>query len=375
VAGIWQTWLRRQSISHDLRRVAYGVASVVGLWSLGVSAVYQETAGPAVALTVVVGAVATVRFPRRRYVVAAAATGLLAWFTPDAVFLWPAVAAAMFLSIADDPARRPWLAWVVGLAGSCIGYVQFLYLPVTDNVLAFAGVAVGGLLGMLLRLGLRSEDLARETTTLRVRTQQSEEQARWLEQRTVLARELHDVVGHHVTAMVVQAEAGLVEDPTRALHSIGDLGRTALGELDALVVHLRDPDAPLALSAPPRLSDIEELLAAPLRQQGVEVEVRIDPGLVLDEALTLTVYRIAQETLTNIARHARATSAWVELGPASGRLRLRVTDNGVGPPVQISRGAGLLGIEERVRAAAGIWAISPRPGGGTVVDVFLPATG
>ena len=129
-----------------------------------------------------------------------------------------------------------------------------------------------------------------------------------------MARELHDVVGHHVTAMVVQAEAGQMADPEAALRNIGDLGRTALGELDALVVHLRDPDSPLVVSAPPRLLDIDELLAVPLRGQGVTVDVRIEAELGLDAVEVLTVYRIAQEALTNVTRHAHATQSGSSCG-------------------------------------------------------------
>ena len=164
--------------------------------------------------------------------------------------------------------------------------------------------------------------------------------AAWLEQRTSLARELHDVVGHHVTAMVVQAEAGQMADPEGALRNIGELGRKALGELDSLVVHLRDPESPLAVTAPPRLMDIDELLAAPLRVQGVEVEVRVEPELGLDEVEVLTVYRIAQEALTNVTRHAQAKRTWVELGRTADRIRLRVSDDGVGPTAYARPGHG-----------------------------------
>jgi signal transduction histidine kinase len=197
-------------------------------------------------------------------------------------------------------------------------------------------------------------------------------QAAWLEQRTSVARELHDVVGHHVTAMVVQAEAGQVADPQVALRTIGELGRTALAELDSLVVHLRDPGARLAVTAPPRLLDIDELLAAPLRQAGVEVDVHIDETLGLDEVTVLTVYRIAQEALTNVARHAAARHTWVELAGSDGDVRLRVSDDGIGPPTERSRGSGLLGIEERVAAAGGTWDLASRPGGGSILDVRLP---
>ena len=156
------------------------------------------------------------------------------------------------------------------------------------------------------------------------------------------------------------------------MRSIGDLGRTALGELDALVVHLRDPSAALTVSAPPRLLDIEELLAEPLRRQGVAVSVRLAPEPGLDEGGVLTVYRIAQEALTNVARHARASHAWVELDRVGDSVRLRVSDDGVGPAHVPGRDSGLLGIEERVSARGGTWEIGERPGGGTVLDVHLP---
>jgi signal transduction histidine kinase len=161
-------------------------------------------------------------------------------------------------------------------------------------------------------------------------------------------------------------------EPGVALENIGELGRKALGELDALVVHLRDPDAPMSVSAPPRLLDIDELLAAPLRLQGVEVDMRIDPEPGLDEVEVLTVYRIAQEALTNVTRHAQATHTWVELTRVDDRVRLRVSDDGVGPPPAAEHGSGLLGIEERVGAVGGSWDLSGRPGGGSILDVSLP---
>ena len=86
----------------------------------------------------------------------------------------------------------------------------------------------------------------------------------------------------------------------------------------------------------------------------------------------LTVYRIAQEALTNVARHARASHAWVELDRVGGSVRLRVSDDGVGPAHVPGRDSGLLGIEERVSARGGTWEIGERAGGGTVLDVHLP---
>lgn len=175
--------------------------------------------------------------------------------------------------------------------------------------------------------------------------------------------------------MVVQAEAGRLGDPHEALQTIGDLGRTALKELDSLVVHLRDPDAPLTVNAPPRLLDIDELLAEPLRRSGVQVDVTVDDGLGLNEIDVLAVYRIVQEALTNVARHAAARHTWIEMSRADDQIRVRVSDDGVGPPAQHpARGSGLLGIEERVIPRGGSMELVGRPGGGSILDVILPVT-
>src|SRR5262249_4653439 len=106
---------------------------------------------------------------------------------------------------------------------------------------------------------------------------------------------------------------------------------------------------------------------------GVTVRVRLDPAPGLDELGTLTIYRIAQEALTNIARHANATAAWIDLARVGDRVRLRVSDDGTGPPKAPTRGSGLLGIDERVRDCGGSWALDERPGGGTLLAATVPA--
>jgi signal transduction histidine kinase len=354
---------RAVTVPGRVRRVLFWASVIATIWSFTISVLFEpETASPALAVLVPVVAALSWWLKAWRYVVFGVAAGVVAVYVPDAVFLWPAVTGLVYISIADDPAELPWLAWVAGGVGSVTSLFAYSYAATPAPFLA---VALGGALGMLVRAFDRSDRLVGETRQLRG-------QAAWLEQRTSLARELHDVVGHHVTAMVVQAEAGLVGDPERALREIGGLGRAALGELDALVVHLRDPDSPLSVSAPPRISDIDELLAAPLRHQGVSVIVELDPAVELDEVTTLSAYRIVQEALTNVARHAQATQVWVELAAAGGNTRLRVSDDGLGPPDEVTRGSGLIGIAERVAALGGVWSIGRRPGGGTIVDAYLP---
>jgi signal transduction histidine kinase len=298
---------------------------------------------------------------RRADILAVGAAAVGALNTSDAVYLGFAVCALVFVSLAEDESERP----VAGWAGGLIGGIISLFLFPGPNLAPFLATAVGVALASLLRARTQGAELSREARELRG-------QAAWLEQRTSLARELHDVVGHHVTAMVVQAEAGQVSDPQSALRAIAESGRTALGELDALVVHLRDPDAAVSVTAPPRLSDIDELLAQPLRHQGVRVEVSVEAEHGLDEIGVLTAYRIVQEALTNIARHAQASAAWVEVSRLGDRIRVRVSDDGVGPPGAIDRGSGLLGIQERVVARGGTWELGRRPGGGTMLDAVLP---
>lgn len=139
-----------------------------------------------------------------------------------------------------------------------------------------------------------------------------------------------------------------------------------------MVLHLRDPAAALAaIPTAPRLEDIDRVLAETLRRAAVIVTVDIDDDLGLDDAVVLTVYRTVQEALTNIARHAQATSASVSLARERGRLRLIVTDDGVGPPQVTTRGMGLLGIRERVAAYSGTAVLSAGPAGGARLDVTM----
>ena len=280
-----------------IRTWAYLGVLVVGLISivLALPAVGDEPLSIFPVAAVVIAGLVAWRRPQRAAKAAAIGAAIAAFWTPALPALTPAVAVLVCLSVIADRGEVPWLGWAGGLAGASLA----AFFDVDGTVASYVATCVGGLLGLLLRLRTRTRRLEAETARLR-------DQAAWLEQRTSVARELHDVVGHQVTAMVVQAEAGQLGDPQRALRAIGDLGRTALQELDALVVHLRDPEAPLSVSAPPRLLDVDELLAQPLRAAGVEVTVEVSDDLDLEEHEVITVYRVVQEGLTNVARHAQA---------------------------------------------------------------------
>jgi signal transduction histidine kinase len=370
VAGVQSVFRRIAVVVVVLSLVWAGVA-----WAANSGTVYEDP-GPETSL-VVLGVVAGAallgwRMPRFRRALLLLVVLVTVCCVGGAILSWPAVAALVYLAVAEDPRRVPWPGFTAGAAGVMASLVV---VPEFGPVAAVLAVLVGGVLGLLVRALDRSAALSREAASLRVEAAASAAHVQWLEQRSALARELHDVVGHHVTALVVTAEAGQVGSDSAALRAIADRGRVALGELDVLVRQLRDPGAPLAVTAPPRLGDIDELLAEPLRRSGVDVDVRVGEGCdAVDEVTVLTAYRIVQEALTNVTRHAGARTVWVEVDLGESYLRLRVSDDGIGIAATAPRGSGLVGMSERVGALQGILSVTPRPGGGTVVDAFLPRT-
>ena len=197
------------------------------------------------------------------------------------------------------------------------------------------------------------------------------------QERVGLARELHDMVAHHVSAIAVQAQAGRTlagKRPESALEALsvveGESSRT-LAEMRAMVRVLRDGAA--AEYAPqPGVADLASLARRdPVPVVDVEVPDDLDElPLQVDAA----VYRLAQEALTNALRHARnASRVEIRVVEGGGRLRLRVTDDGQIDPVRpASHGFGLLGMTERVQLLGGTLRAGPAPGGGWAVDAELP---
>jgi signal transduction histidine kinase len=197
------------------------------------------------------------------------------------------------------------------------------------------------------------------------------------QERVGLARELHDTVAHHVSAIAVQAQAGRMmagKRPEAALEALsvieGEASRT-LAEMRAMVRVLRD-GAPAEYAPQPGVADLVSLARrdpVPV----VDVELAGDlAGLRLQ--VDAAVYRLAQEALTNALRHARnASRVEIRVVEGAGRLRLRVTDDGQIDPVRpATHGFGLLGMTERVQLLGGTLRAGPAPGGGWAVDAELP---
>jgi signal transduction histidine kinase len=234
---------------------------------------------------------------------------------------------------------------------------------------------VAPLVGGVVAGSRRARTLATEKALV-----EAEARAAVGEERTRIARELHDVVTHHVNLVVLQAMAAsaqLDRDPEEVrepLRVIERSGREALTEMRRLLGVLRDEDAERPLSPQPGVTDVEALVGS-ARQAGLSVGLAVSgTPRRLPAGLALTVYRIVQEALTNAARHAAGSRVGVSLRYEPEALDVAVVDNG-GRPVEQGAppgGRGLLGMRERVAVFAGTLETGPAPDGGFAVHARLP---
>ena len=198
------------------------------------------------------------------------------------------------------------------------------------------------------------------------------------DERVRMARELHDVVAHHMSLIAVQSEAAQVllpADPARAAEAVGAIGATAreaLTELRRLLGALREEgDGPASRAPQPGDLAIGSLVDS-VREAGIAVSltVRGDPR-PLPDTVALSAYRIVQESLTNVVKHAGPASATVLVGYGEDELLLEVTDDGRGDSVS-GNGQGLVGMRERVNLLGGQLRAGPRRQGGFGVEARLP---
>ncbi|WP_105973092.1 sensor histidine kinase [Streptomyces geranii] len=251
-----------------------------------------------------------------------------------------------------------------------------------SNAVPFLFLAALSLLAvslLLVRRAAEQEVTAQLTVTAHERSKRT-----LLEERTTIARELHDVVAHHMSVVAIQAEAApyRVENPpeelTKAFATIRENAVAALTELRRVlgVVRAEDYEAPDAPQ--PTLADLDALLAN-VREAGLSVE-KVVTGAVreLPQGVELSAYRIVQEALSNTLRHAPGAGARVEIGYVLGGLGLRIV-NGSVPEVSFVKqtptegaGHGLTGMRERVSMLGGEMTTAPTADGGYEVTVFLP---
>ncbi|MEU0102149.1 sensor histidine kinase [Streptomyces sp. NPDC006267] len=238
---------------------------------------------------------------------------------------------------------------------------------------------------VVLGIALRSVRLARKDLVVQVELT-AEERARrtLLEERNRIARELHDVVAHHMSVISIQAQVAphLVEHPSEELREnltgIRQNALEALAELRRVLGVLRSEDAPAPSTrhAPqPGLDRLDELVAT-VRSTGLAVTVSTTGGpRPLSPGVELSAYRIVQEALSNVMRHAPGASARVEIAHRSTGLTVRVVNSPPDRPAAPSPGVrhGLLGMRERTAMLGGELATGPTPDGGWEVTAILPA--
>ncbi|GGS96168.1 sensor histidine kinase [Streptomyces chromofuscus] len=247
-------------------------------------------------------------------------------------------------------------------------------------VFAWSGMAAAG--GDAVRSRRDFVQAIRERAEKAERTREEEARRRVAEERLRIARDLHDVVAHHIALVNVQAGVAAhvmdkrPDQAKEALAHVREASRSALNELRATVGLLRQSDDPEAPTEPaPGLERLDELVGT-FRNAGLHVEVaRADHGTVLPAAVDLAGYRVIQEALTNVQKHAgtaaKAEVSVVRVGP---NIEITVLDNGSGEDDGpfTGGGHGLLGMRERVTALRGTLTTGPRYGGGFRVHAILP---
>jgi signal transduction histidine kinase len=202
-----------------------------------------------------------------------------------------------------------------------------------------------------------------------------------LEERARIARELHDVVAHHMSLIAVRAETapyrlpGLSETARAEFGALSEVAREALAEMRRLLGVLRH-DQPAALAPQPQLADLPALIDA-ARQAGVSVELSAPPALGrVPPGVGVCAYRIVQESLSNASQHAPGAAVIVSVGQEAGAVLLRVANGPSGTADssgdEHGPGHGLTGMRERVALLGGSLSAGPAPGGGFVVSAVLP---
>ena len=250
--------------------------------------------------------------------------------------------------------------------------------------LLWGGILVGGaaLAGFALRDRRRHVSQLAELAHQLELARDENARAAVAGERARIARELHDVVAHSVSVMVVQAGAAeevLGADPVKArepLRSVQDTGRQALVELRRLLGVLRTDHSEAALAPQPGLDQVGAL-AAQVREAGLAVELRVDGARDgIPAGVDLAAYRIVQEALTNVLKHATASHAAVHVGYRPDAIELQVLDDGHGPIGAGHDGAGtgqgLIGMRERASLYGGVVEARPRAEGGFAVRARLP---
>ena len=347
-------------IPRPVLAICYGIGTMAAAW---------HRVAPLVAVTVSLTALAVIP----------GALGV----DPANSFGWLVTVIALLVSVGYQ-ARRPVLNLAVAAALVALSIVLEKGFVLAD--VAFAWLIVGGawLAGHAIGSRTIRAQLAEE------RAQRTEQDVQWrmdaavTEERLRIARELHDLTAHSISVMTLHASGvrRLLHDDQvaerAALEAVERTGRESLAEMHRLLGVLRSPatvrfpESDDTHQPPARLAHVEELIMS-ARAAGVDAHLQIVGDVErLPAGVDLAAYRIVQEAVTNVLRHASATRLDCVIGVGHGELRLEVTDDGRGLPSQQSDGHGFTGMRERVQMYGGSLEVGPQPGGGFAVRAVLP---
>jgi signal transduction histidine kinase len=337
-----------------------------------------------------IAATALLLFARRRFPFGGPATywllaaglsfvdGRLVTFSTS-VFVLGMAAAFLLGNLGDALEARIGLAVVVGSAAIIVYNApehsagEQIFIPLLFGICWLGGFALHERAEQAEAAELRAAQAEREREAA-ARIAVAEERAR-------IARELHDVVAHSVSVMVLQVGAvrhklpGSLEEDKDALRYVEQTGRSALAEMRRLLGAMRSDDDGLELAPQPGVDSLDSLLEE-VGRAGLPVRLHVDgERFPLPRALDLSTYRIVQEGLTNALKHAHASHADVTLRYAPDELRIEVRDDGRGSTTSDGRGHGLVGVRERVKIYGGEMTAATVPEGGFVLSARLPIGG
>lgn len=266
----------------------------------------------------------------------------------------------------------------IGLGAAAIVVFNDPNRTASSFVFILALISIAWLAGFALRERVVQAEAAEARALAAERERESAARVAVAEERARIARELHDVVAHAVSVMVLQVGAvrhrlpGTLADDREALQGVERAGRSALAEMRRLLGALHSGGEVAERTPQPGLDGLEALTEE-VRRAGLPVRLHVEGEAVpLPRGIDLSAYRIVQEGLTNALRHARASHADVTVRYGADALRLEVRDDGVGASTSDGRGHGLVGIRERVKIYGGAMTAGAAPNGGFLLTALLP---
>ncbi len=394
--GLWDMFGRHPLVADVVLAVLIAASSILSMratWAL-----QPPTPSPVLTMTLTLVAVLPLAL-RRRYPVpvllfiSAVVVALAVLKVSNLNFTQIALIIAIFSAAAYGGRQRNWasIACIVATTGSQL-YVWFSTsagLPLGSAISIYAVASAWNLFislaiwwfGNTLRKSREQTAQLKESTAQLMREREENAHRAVLDERVRIARELHDVLAHHVSVMGIQAGAArqvLSQYPEKALKSLSLIetsSRQAVAELYRLLGLLRDEKQIEIYTAQPGLSQLEKLVAD-MQASGLRVEIQVEgQKREIPQTVDLSAYRIIEEALTNTLKHAGPAKATVSLDYQKDMLLLDIADSGKGlvsKEVQQSGGKGLIGMRERVRLLKGEFWAGNASNGGFQVKAKLP---